>query len=142
MIWRFFIFKIDFIQLFWLILFNCFFQSFFIFSFFTFLFLQKNLWPKKIKTMLLPILFWNLSTIAWQPCFSRYTIAWQSCFSRYYYWWTRFYSRFFSLNVCHDHAVFIDVRAKIFSSTYFNFINTPDKLFIAFLTILMRVYLN
>ena len=49
----------------------------------------------------------------------------------------------FSLNVCHDHTLFIDSKkAKIFKCTYFSFINMPTKLFKSFLSVLIRLYLN
>ena len=39
----------------------------------------------------------------------------------------------FSLDICHDYSLSIDSkRAKIFRCTYFRFIQTPNKLIIAF----------
>ena len=49
----------------------------------------------------------------------------------------------FSLDLFHNHAPFIDSRkVKIFQCTYFNFIKISDKLLKAFLSILIRLYLN
>ena len=46
----------------------------------------------------------------------------------------------FSLNVCHNHALFIDAKkANIFNCTYFSFIKMPTKLLKSFLSVLIRL---
>ena len=49
----------------------------------------------------------------------------------------------FSLNICHDHVLFIDSKkTKIFNCAYFGFIKKPTKLLKSFFSVLIRLYLN
>ena len=49
----------------------------------------------------------------------------------------------FSLDICRSHALFINTKkVKIFGCTYFEDIKTSNNFFRAFVSILLRVYLN
>ena len=55
----------------------------------------------------------------------------------------KFFKSIISLDICFDGGYFINMqKAKIYKCLYFHFIRNPSKLFLKFLSILIRLYLN